>query len=89
MLADLSEGGRLGPNLAMFRLTGDVALLAAPLAAGILYEAFGRAPATAPLIGFVGATMVLAALVLPETHPRIAADRARRIGGEDRDTATD
>lgn len=76
MLADLSEGGRLGPNLAMFRLTGDVALLVAPLLAGVLYEISGKAMAVAPLIVFVAATTVLAALVIPETHPRSLASRA-------------
>jgi predicted MFS family arabinose efflux permease len=68
MLADLSEGGRLGPNLAMFRMTGDVALLVAPLLAGILYETTGRAVAMLPLIGFVAAATLLAARVIPETR---------------------
>lgn len=76
MLADLSEGGRLGPNLAMFRLTGDVALLLAPLLAGVLYEISGRAIAVVPLIVFVAATTVLAAIVAPETHPRSSASHA-------------
>lgn len=82
MLADLSEGGRLGPNLAMFRLTGDVALLAAPLLAGVLYETSGRAVAVVPLIVFVAATTVIAALVVPETHPRSLRSGVHEPTGE-------
>ncbi len=68
MLADLSEGGRLGPQLAMFRVTGDSALLIAPLLAGVLYEISGRGAALAPIIAFVAGVAVLAAVVLPDTR---------------------
>ena len=69
VLADLSEGGGLGQRLGVFRLTGDAALLLAPLAGGALYEAFGRAWASAPLIGFVACVIVLAFVAIPETVP--------------------
>ena len=67
VLADLSEGGGLGRRLGVFRLTGDAALLLAPLAGGALYEAFGRGWASIPLIGFVAAVIVLAFVAIPET----------------------
>jgi len=69
VLADLSEGGGLGRRLGVFRLTGDVALLLAPLAGGALYEAFGRAWASVPLIGFGAFVIVLAFVAIPETVP--------------------
>ncbi len=68
ILADLSEGARLGPQLAMFRLTGDVALLAAPLLAGVLYETSGKGLATLPLIVFVAVVTVMAAVLVPDTR---------------------
>ncbi len=70
VLADLSEGGRLGPNLAWFRLTGDIALLIAPLVAGVLYELSGKTLGVMPLIVFVAGVTVLAARAIPETHGR-------------------
>ena len=70
ILADLSEGGPLGGRLGVFRVTGDVALLAAPFAAGAIYEVSGRAPATTPLVVFVAVVIVLAFLVIPETLDR-------------------
>ncbi len=85
VLADLSEGGRLGPQLAMFRLTGDIALLLAPLLAGALYEVSGKTLAILPLFLFVAAVTTLAAWAVPETHPgpgRTAASLAKR--GDDR-----
>lgn len=69
MLADLSEGGRLGRRLGVFRLTGDSALLVAPLAGGALYEAFGRGWATVPLLVFVAFVVVFGFFVIPETVP--------------------
>ncbi len=68
MLADLSEGTRLGPQLAMFRVTGDTALLVAPLVTGVLYETSGRSAASIPLIIFVAAVAALATVVLPDTR---------------------
>ena len=70
VLADLSEGGRLGSRLGVFRVTGDSALFVGPLAAGAIYDAFGRAWATAPLLIFAGVVIVLGLLVIPETNPR-------------------
>jgi MFS family permease len=67
VLADLSEGGGLGRRLGVFRLTGDAALLVAPLAGGALYEAFGRFWASLPLIGFIVCVIVLAFVAIPET----------------------
>ena len=67
VLADLSEGGGLGRRLGVFRLTGDAALLLAPLAGGALYEAFGRGWASMPLIGFVACVIALAFVAIPET----------------------
>lgn len=69
VLADLSEGGRMGRRLGVFRVTGDTALLLAPLVAGALYETLGRAWATAPLGAFVIGVFLLAFRVIPETAP--------------------
>ena len=73
ILADLSEGGRMGSRLGVFRVTGDSALLLAPLAGGAIYEAYGRAWASLPLIAFVVVVIVLGLLVIPETSPRHTA----------------
>ncbi len=70
MLADLNEGGKLGRRLGVFRLTGDIALLLAPLTGGALYEAFGRGWAALPLLVFVAFVIVLGFVVIPETAPR-------------------
>lgn len=69
VLADLSEGGRLGSRLGLFRVTGDAALFAGPLAAGAIYDAAGRAWATLPLLLFAGLVIVFAFLAVPETSP--------------------
>ncbi len=70
VLADLSEGGALGHRLGVFRVTGDSALLVAPLATGVLYEVAGRGPAMLPLIVTVAAITALAAAAVPETRRR-------------------
>ncbi len=69
VLADLSEGGRLGSRLGVFRVTGDTALFVGPLAAGAIYDVFGRAWATTPLLVFAGIVIVAGTLFVPETHP--------------------
>ncbi len=67
ILADLTEGGGLGRRLGMFRLTGDLALLAAPVLAGALYDVAGRGISVLPLIVFVAAVIAFAFFVVPET----------------------
>ena len=74
MLADLSEGGRLGRRLGVFRLTGDTALLVTPLLGGALYEAHGRGWATAPLIILVVVVLIMAFALIPETISRQTDD---------------
>lgn len=69
MLADLSEGGRLGPRLGAFRLTGDAAFLVAPALAGWLLDTNGRMAATTPLLALTAAVLIGAILWVPETHP--------------------
>jgi MFS family permease len=69
MLADLSEGGRLGPRLGNFRLTGDAAFLVAPALGGWLFDISGRAAATAPLVALTALVLLGSILWLPETHP--------------------
>lgn len=69
MLADLSEGGRLGPRLGAFRFTGDAAFMVAPLLSGWLLEVSGRTAATLPLLVLTGLVLLGAILWVPETHP--------------------
>lgn len=69
MLADLSEGGRLGPRLGNFRLTGDAAFLVAPALSGWLLDISGRAVATLPLVVLTAFVLVGSILWIPETHP--------------------
>lgn len=68
MLADLSEGGRLGPRLGAFRITGDAAFLVTPLLAGWLLDTSGRTIAMLPLVVFTALVFVGALLWIPETH---------------------
>ena len=70
VLADLSEGSKLGRRLGLFRVTGDVALLIAPLVAGALYDSAGRAVAMVPLIVFVAVILGFSMRVVPETFQR-------------------
>lgn len=76
ILADLSEaGGRLGRRLGAFRFTGDAAFLFAPVVTGVLFERYGRAWASLPLLA-LGLAMTLATIVVvPETRV------VRRTGG--------
>jgi MFS transporter, DHA1 family, multidrug resistance protein len=74
ILADLSEGGRLGRRLGVFRVSGDAALLVAPLVGGVLYEISGRGLALLPLVAFVAVVIVLNALVVPETQGRAGSE---------------
>lgn len=68
ILADLSEGGRLGPRLGAFRFTGDASFLIAPVLAGWLLDLNGRALATAPLVALTGVVLVGCAMWVPETR---------------------
>ncbi|HEY5685074.1 MAG TPA: MFS transporter [Acidimicrobiia bacterium] len=68
LLADLSEGGRLGPRLGSFRFTGDAAFLVAPLLSGWLLEESGRLAATLPLLALSGLVLLGSILWIPETH---------------------
>jgi MFS family permease len=68
ILADLSEGGRLGPRLGAFRFTGDAAFLVAPLLSGWLLEISGRTAASVPLLILTSITLLGAALIVPETN---------------------
>ncbi len=68
ILADLSEGGRLGPRLGAFRFTGDAAFLVAPVLAGWLLDLNGRAVATAPLVALTAIVLIGCMLWIPETR---------------------
>jgi MFS family permease len=78
LLADLSEGGRLGPRLGSFRFTGDAAFLVAPLLSGWLLEERGRMAATLPLLALSGLVLLGSILWIPETH---TGGRPAAIGG--------
>jgi MFS family permease len=67
LLADLSEGGRLGPRLGAFRFTGDAAFLVAPVLAGWLLGVQGRTIATAPLIVLTAVVLLGCSIWVPET----------------------
>lgn len=68
LLADLSEGGRLGPRLGAFRFTGDAAFLVAPVLAGWLLDIEGRAVATWPLIALTAFVSIGCLIWVPETR---------------------
>lgn len=68
LLADLSEGGRLGPRLGAFRFTGDAAFLVAPVLAGWLLGIQGRAVATAPLVALTAVVLMGCLIWVPETR---------------------
>ncbi len=67
LLADLSEGGRLGPRLGAFRFTGDAAFLVAPVLAGWLLGIQGRAIATVPLVVLAAVVLLGCSIWVPET----------------------
>lgn len=67
LLADLSEGGRLGPRLGAFRFTGDAAFLVAPVLAGWLLGIQGRAVATSPLVALTAVVLLGCLIWVPET----------------------
>ena len=67
LLADLSEGGRLGPRLGAFRFTGDAAFLVAPVLAGWLLGIQGRMVATLPLVALAAAVLLGCLIWIPET----------------------
>lgn len=67
LLADLSEGGRLGPRLGAFRFTGDAAFLVAPVLAGWLLGVRGRAVATLPLVALTVVVLLGCLIWVPET----------------------
>jgi MFS family permease len=69
LLADLSEGGRLGPRLGAFRFTGDAAFLVAPVLAGWLLGIQGRAVATLPLVALTAVVLLGCLIWVPETKP--------------------
>ena len=67
VLADLSEGGCLGPRLGHFRFTGDAAFLVTPLLAGWLLNTSGRLAATVPLMLLTAAVLAGCIAWIPET----------------------
>lgn len=67
LVADLSEGGRLGPRLGAFRFTGDAAFLVAPVLAGWLLGSQGRAVAMAPLVALTAVVLIGCLIWVPET----------------------
>ncbi len=90
LLADLSEGGRLGPRLGAFRFTGDAAFLVAPLLSGWLLERSGRMAATMPLLLLSGLVLVGSIFWIPETHAvRRRGSHTRRRGSHVRPPAQD
>lgn len=76
LLADLSEGGRLGPRLGAFRFTGDGAFLIAPVLAGWLLGTQGRSAAMLPLVVLTAIVLFGCMLWVPETHGRSRAREA-------------
>lgn len=68
MLADLGGGVRVGRRLGMFRFAGDAGLVAGPLAAGWLYDAFGIRAAAAGVGGLLVACAAVSAVALAETR---------------------
>jgi MFS family permease len=68
LLADLSEGGRLGPRLGAFRFTGDAAFLVAPALAGWLLGIQGRMAATVPLVALTAVVLIGCVIWVPETR---------------------
>jgi MFS family permease len=68
ILADLSEGGRLGRQLGAFRFAGDLGLMIFPVLSGALYEIGGRALGTLPLLVLTAAATIGSMVILPETH---------------------
>lgn len=75
-LADLSEGGRLGPRLGAFRFTGDGAFLIAPVLAGWLLGTQGRFAAMLPLVALTAIVLIGCVLWVPETPHRARAESA-------------
>lgn len=82
MLADLSEGGRLGPRLGAFRFTGDFSFMVMPLLSGWLLDRSGRLVAMMPLTALTGLVLIGAVILVPETHP--VSSRRRRTPGSTR-----
>ncbi len=68
LLADLTEGGRLGPRLGAVRFTGDAAFLIAPVLSGWLLGVQGRAAATWPLVALTAVVLAGCAIWVPETN---------------------
>ncbi len=68
ILADLSEGRALGRRLGAFRFSGDVGFLVAPLLTGALYDLWGAAAATIPVVTMATVALVGAVFVIPETR---------------------
>jgi MFS family permease len=68
VLADLSEGERLGNRLGAFRFTGDAAFMVAPALSGLLYQHYGRFVATTPLLALSLVVTVGVWVFVPETR---------------------
>jgi MFS transporter, ACDE family, multidrug resistance protein len=68
ILADLSEGRRLGRQLGAFRFAGDLGLMIFPILSGALYEVGGRALGALPLLVLTAAATIGSMVILPETH---------------------
>ncbi len=85
ILADLSEGGdRLGRRLGAFRFTGDAAFLVTPVVIGAIFERYGRAISSVPLVTLAVLVTVAAMIVIPETRH---AAGVGRLPPDDRGTS--
>ncbi len=80
ILADVSEGVRLGRRLGAFRFTGDLGFLVAPVVAGFLYERWGTLAAVLPVLALTLSVTIASIIVLPETLPRLQSVVRRRGG---------
>jgi predicted MFS family arabinose efflux permease len=71
-LADRVSAARLGHELGLFRLVGDLGLLAGPVVCGFLYQESGRAAGGAAAAGVLVAATLVALVWLrePERPPR-------------------
>jgi DHA1 family multidrug resistance protein-like MFS transporter len=74
-VADVVPARRLGHELGLFRLVGDLGLLSGPIVAAFIYQESGPQLAGAAAAGVFGATALAAALWVRE--PRRVAEGAR------------
>lgn len=70
MLADRGNPATLGRTLSRYRFTADIGLVAGPVLAAGVYDAFGRAAAAGSVTAVVAVGTLAGILLLPETAGR-------------------